>query len=227
MERSKSNEFADARILPTRLCTHKDDVEFINRKELDALETGTTQTYRALDEGDVSNASSLSKLLNLLSPARDELQLKVGAQVMLIKNMDVAGGLVNGSRGYVAGFEAGSRAPMVRFMNGLEVPIRYEQWSFRLNAAGASVTRRQLPLQLAWAMSIHKSQGMTLDCVEISLSRVFEFGQAYVALSRAKSLASIKLVDFDANSIRANEVVVKFYRDIRVVRECSRLDFDD
>lgn len=215
--------FADTNILPTRLCTHKDDVELINRKELDALETGPSHTYRSIDEGQMSNQTSLSKLLNLLSPVRDELELKKGAQVMLIKNMDVSGGLVNGSRGYVVGFEAESRAPIVRFMSGHEVPVRYEQWTFKINAAGATVSRRQLPLQLAWAMSIHKSQGMTLDCVEISLSRVFEFGQAYVALSRAKSLASVKILDFDANSIRANEIVVKFYAEIGGVR---RLEFD-
>lgn len=175
-----------------------------------------------------SSQSNLKKLLNLLSPAKDEIQLKIGAQVMLVKNMDVAGGLVNGSRGYVVAFEPESRAPIVKFVNGLEVPIRYEQWSFKINAAGACVTRRQLPLQLAWAMSIHKSQGMTLDCVEISLSRVFEFGQAYVALSRAKSLESLKIVDFDPDAIRANQVVVDFYRDIDGYGSVTnRLEFDD
>lgn len=226
LEKSKSKVFSDQHILPTRLCTHKDDVEFINRQELEALSTGPERTFKSVDEGDLSNQTTLTKLLNLLSPARDELRLKVGAQVMLIKNLDVAGGLVNGSRGYVTRFDAESRAPIVKFMNGCEVAIRYEMWSFKLNASGAAVTRRQLPLQLAWAMSIHKSQGMTLDCVEISLSRVFEFGQAYVALSRAKSLDSLKIVDFEPDAIRANDLVVKFYQQM-CPRMSNRLDFDD
>lgn len=69
-------------------------------------------------------------------------------------------------------------------------------------------------------------KGMTLDCVEISLSRVFEFGQAYVALSRAKSLDSLRITDFDANAIKANEVVIKFYQSMSR-QKSNRLNFDD
>jgi ATP-dependent DNA helicase PIF1 len=152
-----------------------------------------------------------SKLLNKLCPAPDELILKINTQVMLIKNLKVSSNLVNGSRGYITGFNE-QKLPIVKFMNGTEMVIKYDTWSFKMNTAGLSATRKQLPLQLAWAMSIHKSQGMTLDCVELSLSRVFEYGQAYVALSRAKSLENLRIIDFDVNAIKANETVLKFYQ---------------
>jgi ATP-dependent DNA helicase PIF1 len=158
LEKSKSRFFSDTSILPTRLCTHKVDVDFINRQELESLESSAEHTYKSIDEGE-ARGGDIRKLLNLLCPAKDELRLKVGAQVMLLKNMDVQAGLVNGSRGCVVRFDEVSKAPVVRFINGTEMTVRFETWSFKVSTAtGLMVTRRQLPLQLAWAMSIHKSQ---------------------------------------------------------------------
>ncbi len=200
--------------MPTRLFTHNDDVDLINTKELKNLKD-QTYTFKSIDSGDTLNPT---KSLNQLCAASETLTLKKNAQVMLLKNMDVSGNLVNGSRGCVVGFTDTS-LPIVRFLNGTEMTIKYDAWSFKVNTNGSMITRKQLPLQLAWAISIHKSQGMTLDCVEISLSRVFEYGQAYVALSRAKSLNSIKIIDFDAGAIRANQTVVKFYERFRKLNE--------
>lgn len=212
MTNSKYHEFKNKQILPTKLCTHKDDVEFINTKEINDL-SSDKQLYTAYDSGDFSYAK---KLLNILCPAKDEIVLKKNAQVILTKNLDVANNLVNGSRGCVVGFNE-SKLPIVKFMNQNEMVIKHETWTFKVNAAGQTLTRKQIPLQLAWAISIHKSQGMTLDCVELSLSRVFEFGQAYVALSRAKSLENLRIIDFDPNAIKANETVIKYYQKLKKI----------
>ena len=104
--------------------------------------------------------------------------------------MKVSSGLVNGARGRVEKFSTDGH-PIVRFMGGVTQEIKSDKWTVK-GGPGVLLTRSQLPLRLAWAFSIHKSQGMTLDCVEVSLSRVFECGQAYVALSRAKNLSTLR-----------------------------------
>ncbi len=237
-EKNKQLVFTSKTILPTKLCTHKDDVDFINKKELDAL-THPRKEFKAIDTDALGNENTLylNKLLSALCPARDQITLKLNAQVMLIKNFDVTNNLVNGSRGTVIGFDAErNMLPIVRFMNGMELTMKYDSWSYKINASGTLVTRKQLPLQLAWAISIHKSQGMTLDCVEISLSRVFEYGQAYVALSRAKSLHNLKIVDFEPSAIKANETVLRFYENLKrsgggsassAAAVNNKLNFDD
>ncbi|XP_054764105.2 ATP-dependent DNA helicase PIF1-like [Lytechinus pictus] len=193
----------------TRLCTHKEDVDQLNNVHLNKLK-GDVRVFEAMDSD-----PSLVKQMNNQCPVRQRIDLKIGAQVMLAKNLDVHRGLVNGARGVVTGFESGMQGnPKVRFMSGLEEVIRPERWSI---AVGPSLilTRRQLPLKLAWAISIHKSQGMSLDCVEISLSRVFECGQAYVALSRATSLQGLRVLDFDGSCVRAHPDVIRFYVQLR------------
>ncbi len=153
LEKHKNKTFDDNGILPTRLCTHKDDVELINSKEQEKLEAEAF-TFKALDTGD---GIGQFKLLNKLCPAPELLKLKLNAQVILLKNMNVSNKLVNGSRGIVVGFTE-SKLPIVKFLNGTELVIKYDSWSFKINAAGQMATRKQIPLMLAWAISIHKSQ---------------------------------------------------------------------
>ena len=176
-------------------------------------------------------------LLSAACPAPPSLALKVGAQVMLTKTLDAGAGLVNGARGVVIGFQGqggasgggaggggalqagggggGGGYPMVRFLGcsgkAVECAVKPAVWEVKVGG-GSTASRTALPLQLAWVLSIHKSQGMTLDACELALGKVFEFGQAYVALSRARSLHTITLSDkFNPACIRAHPDVVAFY----------------
>ncbi|XP_053841099.1 ATP-dependent DNA helicase PIF1 [Vidua macroura] len=196
-------------ILATRLCTHKDDVDITNERRLQQL-PGEVHVFEALDSDPM-----LVKLIDAQCPVGGRVELKLGAQVMLAKNLDVSQGLVNGARGVVVGFESEQKGlPKVRFLCGVTQLIKMEKWVIK-GPSGVHLSRQQLPLKLAWAISIHKSQGMSLDCVEISLSRVFESGQAYVALSRARSLEGLRVLDFDPKAVRADPAVLQFYRQLR------------
>ncbi|CAD6195583.1 unnamed protein product [Caenorhabditis auriculariae] len=201
LKATSSNVFSE--VLPTRLCTHTNDSQAINISNLNKLE-GNEKNFLAIDDGQIPES--------LQSIAPKHLVLKVGAQVMLTKNIDLFRGLSNGSRGSLVRFSEEEGNPVIHFAaTSEEVEIRRVKFQVRVPGSEISLTRRQLPLQLAWAISIHKSQGLTLDAVEMSLSRIFAPGQAYVALSRARSLSAIKVLDFDASCVRANAKVVDFY----------------
>lgn len=192
-------------ILATRLCSHTNDSKMINDSKLNSLD-GAEKIFTSQD------SDNASKILDMQTVAPSKLVLKVGAQVMLLKNINVNAGLVNGARGVVTKFEEGY--PVVRFKNKKEFTARTERW-FVKNANGTLLCRRQIPLNLAWAFSIHKSQGLTLDCVEMSLSKIFEAGQAYVALSRAQSLETLRVLDFDPRYVWADPNVLEFYQKFR------------
>jgi len=207
---TKKHKLGDDGIVPTKLCTHTDDVNLINNKELNKC-AGEEKIYRARD----SDSGALS-FINSHTPVDQILRLRVGAQVMLLKNLNVVQGLVNGARGAVQSFDS-EGFPVVRFIGGKKESVKTEKWQIK-GGSGSVLSRTQLPLRLAWAFSIHKSQGMTLDCVEVSLSRVFECGQAYVALSRAKSLETLRILDFRPGCVRADAKVLKFYSNLK----CSK-----
>lgn len=193
-------------IVATQLCSHTNDANVINESRLERLPS-ETKLFEAQDS-DLASAKQLDS--QVLAPGK--LELKIGAQIMLLKNINVADGLVNGARGIVKEFVNG--IPLVKFKNGREYLAKPEKWIIK-TPLGVVITRKQIPLKLAWAFSIHKSQGLTLDCVEMSLSKVFEAGQAYVALSRAQSLDSVRVLDFDAKQVWANPNVLQFYKMFR------------
>lgn len=307
----------DDDIIPAELYSTRNEVDRANYSRLNKL-PGKTYTYRAIDGGQLQDAELKDKLLqNFLAPK--ELQLKVGSQVMMIKNIDAT--LVNGSLGKVIDFmdsqtymfyetvvqnpemsqkefeyyldnpdilkeslkenneendgvvrnrsvketfcipgtqsqeierlsetvfdflkdikpndkevqanlqrkkeliqqihiSSGSlrKLPLVRFktsdMSTRAVLVEPEDWAIEDELGKPLVSRVQLPLMLAWALSIHKSQGQTLPKVKVDLKRVFEKGQAYVALSRAVSRDGLQVLNFDRNRIQSHEKVVSFY----------------
>lgn len=193
-------------ILATQLCSLMQDVNAINERKLDDL-PGDAKIYDAIDSD-----KNMSKQLDSQTTIPSKLVIKIGAQVMLMKNLNLSEGLVNGARGVVVKFSDGF--PVVRFKSNQEIIIKPDRWVIKASG-GFSYSRKQIPLRLAWAFSIHKSQGLTLDCVEISLKSVFEAGQAYVALSRAKSLDTLRLLDFNSNQVWADPDVLMFYRNFR------------
>ena len=193
-------------ILATRLCSHVNEAEEINQFQLNELK-GESKTYTAQDS-DESMTATLNKQLTV----PDKLILKVGAQVMLLKNINIASGLVNGARGIVIKFA--ENVPVVQFKSGIQYHAKLEKWNLKTNT-GSIIHRIQIPLKLAWAFSIHKSQGLTLDCVEMCLTRVFNAGQSYVALSRAQSLQCLRVLDFDNKQVWAHSDVLKFYKKFR------------
>lgn len=193
-------------ILATRLCSHIREADEINTSQLESL-TGKEKTFIAQDSDE-----NMSKILEQQLPVPGKLILKVGAQVMLLKNINVSSGLVNGARGVVVKFVEGT--PVVQFRSGEQHHATMEKWTIK-GTGGGLIHRKQIPLKLAWAFSIHKSQGLTLDCVEMSLARVFDAGQAYVALSRAQSLDSLRVLDFNSQQIWADRNVLEFYKTFR------------
>ncbi len=148
-------------------------------------------------------------------PYDETLQLKLRAQVMLTVNLDLDHGLVNGSRGVIVGFDTRGAEPLpvVLFKNGLKETVGRHSWYLD---DYQQVVRSQLPLRLAWAGTIHKAQGATLDCALVDIGKsTFEYGQAYVALSRVKSLDSLYVYEFAEGAIRAHPRVRVFYGEIK------------
>lgn len=146
----------------------------MNQQRLKNLH-GEAFVYTSKDHADDKSAM---RTLQYSCPARDKITLKIGAQVILVKTLNVSMGLVNGARGIVVRIIKDTKAPVVRFFDGQEHVIVHE--NFSLSIGGNVVAQRsQIPLDLAWAISVHKAQGMTVDQAELHLKNTFECGQAY------------------------------------------------
>jgi ATP-dependent exoDNAse (exonuclease V) alpha subunit len=189
-------------IKPTRLYTHNIDVDAINQRELAAL-PGDEEVFPMYSEGPKKLIESLVK--GCLAP--EELVLKVGAAVMFVKN-NFAKGYVNGTLGTVVSFDD-EGMPLVKTFSGKEIQVELSSWE--MEEPGKEKARiYQLPLRLAWAITIHKSQGMTLDAAEIDLRKSFVQGMGYVALSRVRSLSGISLLGINQIALQISPEVLEF-----------------
>ena len=214
----------DDGILPTKLYCKNHNVDDENALRLAAL-GGAATSFPAVDAfrgGHAPDTESAKRLLEMVEKkAVGELRLKLGAQVLLTKNMPDRN-LVNGSRGIVLryveqhcdgfGLPAGTyTCPVVRFDTGLELAV--QPASFFQGGPGGAVVRVQLPLKLAWALTVHKSQGMSLTRAELMLHDAFDYGQVYVALSRVTSLAGlwIRGGTITQRVVKAHPDVIEFY----------------
>ena len=251
----------------TELFSTRAEVDAANGSRMHQLQ-GTPIVFEARDGGTIVDKTQRDRLLaNCMAP--EVLELKKGAQVMLIKNIDEM--LVNGSLGRIRGFmneaqfdsynadpdefemlqmaeddaglskeqmkkrrlmhiNAGSSSqawPLVRFTlsdgNTRDLLCNRETWKIELPNGEVQASRAQVPLILAWALSIHKAQGQTLEKVKVDLGKVFEKGQAYVALSRATTMKGLQVLRFNREKVQAHPRVRDFYAELsRVGGEKSK-----
>jgi len=248
------DEEGEERIIPTLLECRNKQVDKANEVEMSKL-SGEVVSFKSRDRAITDHHKN--NLKHCQAPER--LDLKVGAQVMLLKNIDLDRGLANGSRGVVVRFQRPKSEryakkyetkvpindscrpyseiptgfkkmdfPVVRFNSvkpvgkeksdeesisasvasesDNEFVIHPEEWSNKMGDQTIS-SRVQIPLRLAWSISVHKSQGMTIPNLTVNLQGVFEYGQAYVALSRATELKLLTLRGFNERCFRAHPKV--------------------
>ncbi len=193
---------------PTKLYTHNVDVDAINHTELEEINS-PEKVFGMYGKG----RPVLVEILKKSCLAPETLRLKVGAEVMFIKN-DMEKRFVNGTRGVVVDF-APSGLPIVRLLNGREIEVETDSWRVEENGK-IKAEIAQLPLRLAWAITIHKSQGMSLDCAEIDLSKTFTYGMGYVALSRVRTLAGIRLVGFQPSALLVDPRILELDEKLQI-----------
>lgn len=212
----------------TELFATRNEVEFAYKKKLQELE-GDEVVFDANDNTTLS--PSAAEQLSSSFMAVPRLVLKKGCQVLCIKNFDDQ--IVNGTVGKVIGFKskleylqeigldapvAGNRKyPFVEFVTPLGLCQRLiepEEWQIDDEKGNPKMTRVQLPLLVLYSLTIHKSQGQSLQYVVVDFKNIFEFGHAYVALSRAISRDGLQILNFNPRKIMANSKVIKFYKNL-------------
>lgn len=217
--RSREHATHSADIPVTRLYTHNIDVDTINHEHLDTLTT-TIKEFTMLSKGKDFLVDGLKR--SCLAPER--LRLKEGARVMFVKN-NYEVGFVNGTLGVVTGFNTFGE-PVVRTVAGKLISVVPMSWSIEEEGkVKAEIT--QLPLRLAWAITVHKSQGMSLDAMEVDLSKSFVKGMGYVALSRVRSLEGMKLLGFNTLSLEVDPHVLEFDEELKEVSDRAVAELRD
>ena len=201
LKRAESNSLKiDER--PTRLFTHNADVDYINLIELEKLE-GRSRKFKANSKGNQKLVETLKKSVL----AQEELELKIDAKVMFVKN-NPEQDYVNGTLGKVIDFTP-EGFPMVKTVQGKTVTVKQEIWGVQDDHGKMLASLSQIPLRLAWAITVHKCQGMTLDAASVDLSKTFERGQGYVALSRLKNIENLQLSGFNEMALKVDTLAHK------------------
>ena len=213
---SRFTECNDKIFKPTIITTHNFTAETINNKHLNDI-AEKSFLFEAKFKGDKNKIEVLRR--NCI--AKENLTLKIGSQVMMLKNTYHKDGIINGSTGIVKSFvkKRNGYLPVVQFENGVELEIKYDVWEIgkfnsQLGRFEVEATMEQIPLILAWAITVHKSQGMSLDKIECDLAKSFADGQIYVALSRVRNLEGLFIKSFNKNCIKTNQKVVEFYKEL-------------
>jgi ATP-dependent DNA helicase PIF1 len=202
-----------------QLFTHNADVDRINQAALGKL-PDAAHTFVMQAEGAKPLIESLKR--GCLSP--ETLVLKEGAVVMATKN-NPAAGYANGTLGTIIGFERGTGYPIIETRDGREIPVAPADWAVEESGKiRARIT--QVPLRLAWAVTVHKSQGQSLDVAAMDLSRAFEYGQGYVALSRVRTLSGVHLLGWSENALIVHPRVASFDRELMAASEAAARTFE-
>jgi ATP-dependent exoDNAse (exonuclease V) alpha subunit len=162
-----------------------------------------SKIFKAKTSGDKGIIEALKK--SVITP--DAMPLKIGAKVMFVKN-NPEKGYINGTLGEVVDY-SDEGYPLVKTSQEDIIEATREEWSVNDERDRPLATYKQVPLRLAWAITVHKSQGMTLDAAELDLGKTFERGQGYVALSRLRDIKFLKLINFNPLSLEVDPLALK------------------
>ena len=197
----------------TKLYTHNVDVDRINLAELDKLES-PLKIFMSSFKGKEKDVQKMFKN----SLVTEELSLKVDAVVIFIKN-NFDKNYVNGTTGVVKGFN--DDKVYVEIPSGEKILVSREEWKMEDDNGKSLCSIYQIPLRLGWAITIHKSQGMSLSSAQIDLSKTFELGQGYVAISRLESIDGLKIDGINDMALRVNPLILKIDGKIKKASEKS------
>jgi ATP-dependent DNA helicase PIF1 len=202
-----------------QLFSHNADVNEINNQELAKI-AESTHVFTMKARGSEGMVAALKR--GCLSP--EILHLKVAARVMFTKNDIGSHSYVNGTLGVVEGFVKENGYPIVKTHKGKRLVVEPVEWRVDDNGRTlASIT--QLPLRLAWAMTVHKSQGMSLDAAHMDLSQAFEYGQGYVALSRVRTLEGLSLAGLNERALEVHPEIKEKDEEFRAASDAAREAF--
>lgn len=211
----------------TKLYTHNEDVDRINSEHLAKI-NNKSFTH----DIEMNGVVGLCDMIKNQSRIPDTFEYKVGALVMFTKNNEEMG-YCNGSTGIVTGtykHEDHGLIPVVKLTTGGQIFVEPESWAILDDSGDEIASVVQLPLRLAWSITIHKSQGMTLDRAEIDLSGTFESGQGYVALSRLRSLDGMRVLGLNEMATSIVPIVRKAdvrFRELSIINEAKYATYKD